>query len=55
MGHVSKDFSADNMKKTGLYEYVNNFLVDYDCIDVDDILDIHKYLMVNNNIKECLD
>ena len=46
LGGVSKDFSSDNMKKTGLYGYA-----DYDSIDVDDILDIHKYLMVKNNIK----
>ena len=32
-----------------------NFSVDYDAIAVDDILDIHKYLMEKNNIKWCLD
>ena len=41
------------MKKTGLYEYVHDFSGDYDSIDVDDILDVHKYLMVNNNITLC--
>ena len=39
------------MKKIGLYEYVYDFSVDYDSIDVGDILDIHKYLMVKKNIK----
>ena len=34
----SKKFSADNMKKTGWYWYVYDFSVDYDSIDVDDIL-----------------
>ena len=29
---------------------VYDFRVDYDATDVDDILDIHKYLMENNNI-----
>ena len=43
-----KDFSVDNMKKTGFYEYVYDFSVDYDAIAVDDILDIHKYLMKKN-------
>ena len=38
-------FSVGNMKKTGLYGYVYNFSVYYDSIDVDDILDIHNYLM----------
>ena len=45
LGNVSEDFSADIMKKTGLYGYVYDFSVDYDSIDVDNILDIHKYLM----------
>ena len=40
--------SAGNMKKTGLYGYVYNFSVYYDSIDVDDILDIHNYLMKKN-------
>ena len=31
-----------NMKKTGLYEYVYDFNVDYDAIVVDDIQDIHE-------------
>ena len=33
------------MKKTGFCGYVYQFSVDYDDIAVDDILDIHKYLM----------
>ena len=36
------------MKNTGLYGYVYGFSIDYDSIDVDDILDVHKYLMVKN-------
>ena len=43
------------MKNTGLYGYVYDFSVDYDIADVDDILDIHKYLKVKNNIKQFLD
>ena len=50
----TKRFSTDNMKGTGLYGYVYNFSVDYDRIDPDDILGIHKYLMKKHNIK-CLD
>ena len=49
LGNVSKDWSADNMKKTGLTAYVYNFSVDYDAITVDDIKDIHKYLMKKND------
>ena len=33
------------MKKTGLYGSVFDFSVDYRATAVDDILDIHKYLM----------
>ena len=43
--NISKDWSVDNMKKTGFNGYVYDFSVDYDATDVDDILDIHKYLM----------
>ena len=45
LGNVSKDFSVDNMKRTGLYKYVYDFSVDYGNIGADDILDIHKFLM----------
>ena len=38
------------MEKTGFNGYVYDFSVDYDAIDVDDILDIHKYFMKKNNI-----
>ena len=38
------------MKKTGLNGYVYDFSVDYDAIAVDDILDIIKYLMKNNDM-----
>ena len=50
LGNVSKDFSASNMKKTGFNGYIYDFSVDYDSIDVDDIKNIHKYLMKKNNI-----
>ena len=51
LGNISKEFSVDNMKKTGLNGYVYDFSVDYHAIAVDDILDIHKYLMEKNSIK----
>ena len=38
------------MKKTGFNGYIYGFSVDYDDILVEDILDIHKYLMKKNNI-----
>ena len=50
LGNISKDFSVDNMKKTGLNRYNYDFSVDDDAIAVDDISDIHKYLMEKNGI-----
>ena len=50
LGNISKDWSVDNMKKTGFTGYVYDFSVDYDPIANDDIKDIHKYLMEKYNI-----
>ena len=50
LGNISKGFSVDNIKKTGLNGYVHDFSVSYDAIAVDDIFDVHKYLMKNNNV-----
>ena len=38
------------MKKTGFTGYTYDFSVDYTPIAVDDVKDIHKYLMEKNNI-----
>ena len=38
------------MKKTGFDGYVYDFSADYDTTDVDDIEDIHKYLMKKNDM-----
>ena len=46
-----KRFSVENMKKTGFYEYLYDVGVDYDVIAINDILDIHKYIMKNHDIK----
>ena len=45
LGNISKDWSIDNMKKTGLTGYVYDFSIDYEATNVGDIKDIHKYLM----------
>ena len=47
LGNISKDCSTDNIKKIGFNGYVYDFSVGY---DVDNIKDIHKYLMKKNNI-----
>ena len=49
-GNLSKDCSASNMKKTEFNGHIYDFSVDYDAIDDDDILDIHKYLMIKYDI-----
>ena len=38
------------MKKTGFNGHGYDFSADYDATDVDDIADIHKYLIKKNNI-----
>ena len=38
------------MLKTGLRGYVYDFSVDCNTVTVDDILDIHNYLMKKNDI-----
>ena len=51
LGDISKDWSVDNMKRTGFTTgYIYDFRADYDATAVNDILDIHKYLMKKNNI-----
>ena len=45
LGNVSKDFTINNMKKAGLKGVVKCFFIDFNPIDNNDILDIHKYLM----------
>ena len=50
LGNISKDWSVDNMKKTGFNGYVYDFSVDYDATAVDDIKDIQTYLMTKNNV-----
>ena len=52
LGNISRDWTAGNMKKTGLNRYIYDFSADYDAIVVDDILDIHKYLMKKNGIEK---
>ena len=50
LGNISKDWSVDNIKRTGFTGYVYDFSVHYDLAAVNDIKDIHKYSMRKNNI-----
>ena len=46
---LSKDYN-NNHKDTGLYGNAYEFSIDYSSITVDEILNIHNYLMKKNNI-----
>ena len=50
LGGLSKDFDVGYMRASGLIGYVYDFSVHYGAIAVDDMLDIHKYLMKKNGI-----
>ena len=45
LGNVSKDFTINNLKKSGLKGVVKFCSVDFSPTYTNDILDIHKYLM----------
>ena len=49
--NISKDSTVTNMKITGLNDYVYIFSVDYDVIDIKDIINIHKYIIKKHEIK----
>ena len=50
LGNISKCWSVDNIKDAESNGYRYDFSVDYDATSVDDIEDIHKYIMKKNNI-----
>ena len=50
LGNISRGWSVDKMRNTGLNGFVYDFNVDFDAIAVDDILEIHNYLMKKNGI-----
>ena len=45
LGNISRDFTIDNVKKTGLNGVVKVFHVDYHATDTNNILDIYRYLI----------
>ena len=50
LGNISKNWTNDNMKKTGFNGYIYDVSTDYKAIATSDIVDIHKYLMKRNNL-----
>ena len=51
LGSISERFSASDSRGVPLNGNVYTFSVDYNSIEKSDILNIHKYLMTENNIK----
>ena len=51
LSNISKECLVDNMKKSVLYGYKYHFSINYDSSDVDDILDIHKFLIKKHCMK----
>ena len=46
LGNISKGFAANNMRpKLNPIEYMHDFFVKNETIDISDIVDIHKYLI----------
>ena len=50
LGNISKDWSQDNMKKTGFNGYIYDFSTDHNAVKISDIQNIHRYLMKKNEI-----
>ena len=48
---MSNGFRGAESSEVSLKENVYDFSVDHNAIDKSDILSIHKYLLVSNNIK----
>ena len=53
--NTSNDFTANNLKKTGLSDYVYECSVDYNIIDNSNTIDNQKYLMKKHDIKVFLE
>ena len=53
LGSISNGFS-NKSKEVSLNGNVYDFSVDYNSIDKSDIINIHMYLMIKNDIKYCL-
>ena len=48
LANISKNWTVDNLKMTGLNGHVYDFSVDYTAVPIVSIPHIHKYLMVKN-------
>ena len=53
LGKISNGFSTTDYRKVSFNKNVYDFAVDYNSINQSYVLNIHKYLMTKNNIKQC--
>ena len=50
LGNISNDWTTANAQKTGLWDEIYDFAVDYTSTNIGDIYNIHRYLMKKHNI-----
>ena len=50
LGNISDDWTIASAKNTGLYGVVYDFAVDYTKTNIDDIYNVHRYLMKKNDV-----
>ena len=50
LGNISDDWTAANAEKTGFWDKIYDFAVDYTSTNIGDIYNIHRYLMKKHNI-----
>ena len=53
LGNISNEFFAVESREVSLKGTAYDFSVNYNAIDISDILNVHKYFIVKNNIKNC--
>ena len=51
LGNISNEFFAVESREVSLKGTAYDFSVNYNAIDISDILNVHKYFIVKNNIK----
>ena len=51
----SKDFTINNMKKNRIKTKCKYLSIDFNPIDTNNILDIHRHLMKKRNTKKCFE
>ena len=54
LGSVSKDFTNNEQSLISLNGTLYNFSVNLSSIKKEDILNIHRYSMIKNSVKQCL-